>query len=252
MGEWDDEPLTFDRKSAAWGSVSAGFEGEGAGESGGEAYVELIGTQLRVAGVVDLGRFHTISDYVNIVDGYIVVRDVVVLSRIGEVSRLTMPELRVLPSEISIVGQLADDKSGGGTEGAFIEKRQERLALLTRSHIIDGDIFIQVDGSVTAFLDASDPKFIPMSNVRVRWVTDRRLAARYPSALVQRSHILGIATDGIRLGGAEETMRRIELLKAQLTGTRDADGLGGDVGRAGDAEGADRIDRASMGASEEA
>src|SRR5262245_18652370 len=124
MGEWDDQPLTFDRSSSAWGSVSAGFDGDVAGgEAGGEAYLELIGSQLWVAGMVDLGRFHRVSDFVNIVQGYMVLRDVVVLSRAGEASRLAMPELRVLPDDIAIVGQLADDKPQGPAEGnVFVEK----------------------------------------------------------------------------------------------------------------------------------
>ena len=253
MGEWGEKPLTFDRKSEAWGSVSAGFEGEGVGEGGGgQEYLELIGTQLWVAGMVDLGRFRRVSDYVNIVDGYMIVRDVVVLSRLGEASRLAMPELRVLPGEISIVGQLADDKAGAPAEGnVFIEKRPHRLVLLTRSHIIDGDVFIQVDGSVMSFVDATDPKFIPMSNVRVRWVSDRRLAARYPFALVQRAQILGVATEGIKLGGAEETMRRLTMLKTQARNVRDADGLGGDVGPVGELERGEVYDGEAAGGREE-
>lgn len=227
MGEWGEEPLTFDRTSDAWGSVSAGFEGEVAGEGGGAAYLELIGSQLWVAGMVDLGRFRRVSDFVNIVQGYMILSDVVVLSRTGEATRLAMPELRVLPDDIAVVGQLADDKPQAATDSPiFIEKRTQRLVLLTRSHIIDGDVFIQADGSVMAFVDATDPKFIPMSDVRVRWVSDRKLAARYPFALVQRAQILGVATEGIRLGGAGETMRRVEMLKAQAKGAKDTDGLG--------------------------
>jgi hypothetical protein len=75
---------------------------------------------------------------------------------------------------------------------------------------------------VMTFVDATDPKFIPMSNVRVRWVSDRKLAARYPFALLQRNQILGVATEGIKLGGAETTTRRVELLKAQLLASTDA------------------------------
>ena len=237
MGEWDEQPLTFDRTSEAWGSVSAGFEGKGAvGEEAGEAYLELIGSRLWVAGMVDLGRFHRVSDFVNIVQGYIVLRDVVVLSRRGEPSRLSMPELRVLPDDVAIVGQPADVKAqSSGEGGAFIEKRPHRLGLLTSSHLIDGEVHIQVDGSVMAFVDATDPKFIPMSDVRVRWVSDRRLAARYPFALVQRSQIIGVATEGMKLGGADETTRRLAMLRAEVKGVQDADGLGGDVG-AGDAD----------------
>jgi hypothetical protein len=227
MGEWGDTPPTFDRSSDSWGAQGAFAE---EGEGGGAQYVELIGSELWVAGMVDLGRFRRVSDFVNIVQGYMVVKDVVVLTRTGEATRLTLPELRVLPDDIAVVGQLADDKPEQATETTvFIEKVAQRLVVLTRSHIIDGDVFIHGDGSIMAFVDATDPKFIPMSNVRVRWIRDRRLAARYPFALMQRTQILGIATGGIKLGGSEQTTRRA-MLKAQLKAAPESDGLGGAIG----------------------
>jgi hypothetical protein len=197
MGEWGESPPTFDRSSDVWGTGQTAFaEDEEAG--GGEQYIELIGTDLWVAGMVDLGRFRRVSDFVNIVQGYLVIKDVVVLTRTGEATRLTLPELRVLPDDIAVVGQLTTDRPQQATGTAvFVEKVAQRLVVLTRSHIIDGDVFIQRDGSVMSFVDATDPKFIPMSDVRVRWVSDRKLAARYPFALMQRSQILGVATEGI-------------------------------------------------------
>jgi hypothetical protein len=230
MGEWGEPPPTFDRSGDVWGSGQSAFaEDEDAG--GGEQYIELIGTQLWVAGMVDLGRFRRVSDFVNIVQGYLAIKDVVVLTRTGEATRLTMPELRVLPDDIAIVGQLSTDRPQQATgTGVFIEKVAQRLVVLTRSHIIDGDVFIQRDGSIMSFVDATDPKFIPMSEVRVRWVSDRKLAARYPFALLQRSQILGVATEGIKLGGAEQTARRAELLKAQARSMPPAgDGLDTDL-----------------------
>lgn len=226
MGEWGESPPTFDRSSDVWGTGQSAFaEEDEAG--GGEQYIELIGTDLWVAGMVDLGRFRRVSDFVNIVQGYLAIRDVVVLTRTGEATRLTLPELRVLPDDIAVVGQLTTDRPAQATgTGVFIEKVKQRLVVLTRSHIIDGDVFIQRDGSIMSFVDATDPKFIPMSEVRVRWVSDRKLAARYPFALLQRSQILGVATEGIKLGGAEQTTRRAALLKAQVAAAvTEGDGL---------------------------
>jgi hypothetical protein len=217
MGEWGDAPPTFDRSGDAWGSAGGAFGDDDAG--GGEQYIELIGSQLWVAGMINLGRFRRVSDFVNIVQGYLVMRDVVVLTRTGEATRLTLPEFRVLPDDVAVVGQVGADlqggSGGGGVTNAYIEKVKQRLVVVTRSHIIDGDVFTQRDGSVMSFVDATDPKFIPMSDVRVRWVSDRKLAARYPFALLQRSQILGVATEGIKLGTTETSMRRAEMLKAQ-------------------------------------
>jgi len=229
MDERGDISLTFDRSAATWGDQGA-FAAEG--EGGGEQYLEMIGSQLWVAGMVDLGRFRRLSDFMNLIPSYLVLKDVVMLTRTGDATRLAIPELRVLPEEIVIVGQLDDGKSSGSSDtGAFIEKTVRRLVVITRTLMIDGDVFIQGDGSVMAFVDASDPKFIPMLNVRVRWLADRRLAARFPFALLQRTQILGIATDGIKLGGVETTMRRVEMLKARTKAAPpDVDGLGGEIG----------------------
>jgi hypothetical protein len=236
MGEWGDTPPTFDRSGDAWGTGQTAF-GDEEGAGGGEQYVELIGTQLWVAGLINLGRFRRVSDFVNIVQGYLVMHDAVVLTRVGEATRLTLPELRVLPDDIAVVGQLAPDQAGStGDAGAVIQKTVQRLVVLTRAHIIEGDVFIHGDGSIMSFVDATDPRFIPMLDVRVRWVSDRKLAARYPFALVQRTQILGVATEGIKLGGAESTTRRAAMLKAALKPSGgEPDALDGEIGPVEDA-----------------
>jgi len=230
MGEWGDTPPTFDRKVDAWGDHGGAFGDEG--EGGGEQYIEVLGNQLWVAGLVDLGRFRRVSDFVNIIDTYMILKDVVVLTRTGDATRLAIPELRILPSEIAVVGQLSDEKPQGSTDSVvFVEKTARRLVVITRTLMIDGDVYIHGGGEIMAFIDASDPKFIPMSNVRVRWLADRRLAARFAFALLQRSQIVGVATQGIKLGGVETTMRRVEMLKARdRAAPPDADGLGGEIG----------------------
>jgi len=228
MNEWGDTALTFDRNVDAWGG-EGGIAGEG--EGGGEQYLEMIGSQLWVAGMVDLGRFRRVSDFVNLVDGYMVLKDVIVLTRTGDATRLAIPELRVLPDDIAVVGQVADDKAQASTEsGTFIEKTTQRLVVITRTLMIDGDAFIHGEGNIMAFVDATDPKFIPMANVRVRWLSDRRLAARFPFALVQRTQILGVATEGIRLASAEQTLRKVARLKAITERIAESDGLGGEIG----------------------
>jgi len=215
MGEWGDAPPTFDRSSDAWEAAGGSFGDDE--EGGGDQYIELIGSQLWVAGIINLGRFRRVSDFVNIVQGYLVMRDAVVMTRSGEATRLTMPEFRVLPDDIAVIGQLGADmqggSGGGGVSNAYIEKIKQRLVVVTRSHIIDGDVFMQRDGPIMAFVDATDPKFIPMTDVRVRWLSDRKLAARYAFALLQRTQILGVATEGIKLGTTETSMRRAEMLK---------------------------------------
>lgn len=179
-----------------WATPSTGL-GTGATPTSSEQYLELIGTHLRASGVVEMGRFRRISDYVNLLDGFFALRHVVLLTRTGEATRITMPELRVRLDDVAIVGQLSVTPLPPTTDiGVHVDKVAQRLVLMTRAHIIYGYAYIHEHASLISFVDSADPKFIPMSRVRVRWLADRRLAARYPFALIQRSQILGIATEG--------------------------------------------------------
>jgi hypothetical protein len=183
-----------------------------------EEYLELIGTHLRASGVVDIGRFRRLTDYVNLLDGFFALRDAVLLTRTGESTRITMPELRVRLDDVAIVGQLATEEIPRSSEtGIHLDKVAQRLVVMTRAHIIYGSVHVLEGVSVMSYVDSSDPKFIPMSRVRVRWLADRRLAARYPFALVQRSLILGVATEGTG-GPREARARRQEAMRGALTG----------------------------------
>ncbi len=159
------------------------------------AQVELVGSHLRAAGSVDLGNFHRLSDYVNFLTGFFTIRDVTLLSRLGEPTRLTFPDLRVRLDEIAIIGQPDPESQGGDAPDGVIFKQRRRLVVTTAAHIIYGFAYLHEEASLTAFVDATEPRFIPLVNVRVRWLADRRLAGRFPFALVQRSHIVAVATD---------------------------------------------------------
>ena len=162
------------------------------------ARVELIGTHLRAEGSVELGSFRRVSDYVNLLDGFFTIHDVVLLSRLGLPTRLTFPDLRVHLEEIGIIGQKTSQPAAPA-EDHHVEKAPRRLVVMTAAHLVYGYAYLHPQASMTAFIDATDPPFIPMTNVRVRWQADRRLAGRYPFALIHRSHIIGVATDA---GGA--------------------------------------------------
>ena len=171
--------------------------GTGADAPPREQYLELVGTHLRAGGLAAMGRFRRVSDYLNLLDGFFTLRDVVLLTRTGKPTRITMPELRVRLDDVTIVGSPAVDAPGPLTEaGVFVVKHPARLVVMTRAHIIYGHVYVHEAGSVRQFVDSTEPKFIPMTNVRVRWLEDRRLAARYPFAAIQRSHIVGVATEG--------------------------------------------------------
>ncbi len=159
-------------------------------------HLELIGTFLRAEGTVDLGRFTRLSDYVNFLGGFFNIRDVTLLSRTGSPTRVSFPELRVRLGDIAIVAQRDEAPSPHNAQMAIIPKQRRRLVVMTTAHIVYGSVYLHEEGSMRAFIDSSDPHFLPMTGVRVRWLTDRRLAGRFAFALLQRSHIIGVAAEG--------------------------------------------------------
>jgi hypothetical protein len=189
----DDDPI--------WGSGSA------ADDIHREQHLELIGNRLRASGMAQLGRFRRVTDYVNFLEGFFTLRDVVLLDRAGGPTRITMPELRMKLDDVGIIAQREAQAPAAPTEaGVLLEKVSQRLVIMTRAHLVAGDVFIHSDSSLLHFVDSNDPKFIPMSDVSVRWLDDHELAGRFPFALVQRTQILGVATEG--LGGGRDADER--------------------------------------------
>jgi hypothetical protein len=179
-------------------------------------------------------RFRRISDYVNMLDGFFRLRDVVLLDRTGAPTRITMPELRVRLDDVAIVAQLVVDPLPPTTDGhVVVAKEQRRLVVMTRAHIIYGYVYLLESGSLMQFVDSTDPKFIPMSNVRVRWLADRRLAGRYPFALIQRSQILGVASEGTGAPKAARARRKAAVAAAEAAAVAAEAALGGGPGLAG-------------------
>lgn len=204
---WDD-PI--------WGTgiAPAGLEERG----GAQQYLELIGDRLRASGVADLGRFRRVTDYVNMLQGFFTLRDVTLLTRSGAATRVTMPELRLRLDDVTIVAQRHAEQRPPADQGVLVEKVQQRLVLMTAAHIVAGDVHVHAGGSLLHFVDSTDPRFIPMSDVRVRWLDDRALVGHFSFALVHRTKILGVATEGLGGGAEAETRLREAQAEAEAAG----------------------------------
>jgi hypothetical protein len=156
--------------------------------------VELVGMQLRVAGELDLGDFSRLTDFVNARDSF-ELRDAVLLAGFGQETRYTFHELRVRLADIAIIGQ----REGGlrtGDGRHRVHKRAPRVVVMTLAHVITGAAYLHPEASLSSLIEA-DQRFMPMTDVRVRWLPDRGMAARYPFALIQRNHIIGVAIEPV-------------------------------------------------------
>lgn len=156
--------------------------------------VELIGAQLRAAGALTAGKGARLSDYVNMLAGFFRLREVTLFDRRGKPTDIAFPELRVRLDDIELVGQ-SDPRDGSAlTDGDRVAKRPRRAIVMTAAHIVYGSVYLLEDASLSDFVDATDPRFMPMTDVRLRSLSDRSQAGRFPFALVQRSRVLAVAS----------------------------------------------------------
>lgn len=153
--------------------------------------VELIGVRMRLAGLVARGHFARLSDLLNARQSLDLVEAVFVAGPEQE-TPVVFPELHVRLDDISIVGQRDDAPAGDHRER--VPMRRRHLVLMTGAHMVYGWAHLHPDASLPVYLERTDQPFMPLSDVRVRWLPERRLAARYPFALVRRSHVIGVAT----------------------------------------------------------
>jgi hypothetical protein len=152
--------------------------------------LELVGQHLRLSGTVNLGYHSRLTDFVNNHDGLIQLRDVTVLRRNGDPTKVTSPSIWVNPDEVTLIGETADvdDHRAMGME--YREKRAFHLIVVTPGHTLTGEVHLNPEAILSAFIESRDPVWIPMTNVRTRSLADRRVISRYGFAVVNRRHIV--------------------------------------------------------------
>jgi len=152
--------------------------------------IELVGQHLRLSGTVILGFPRRLSDFVNNHEGLIAIRDVTVLRRNGDPTKVTSPSFWVSPEEVTLIGQATDvdEREMPGLE--FKRKRLFHLIVVTPGHTLTGEVHLSPEAILAAFIESPSPAWIPMTDVRARSLADRRVISRYGFALLNRRHIV--------------------------------------------------------------
>jgi hypothetical protein len=180
--------------------------------------IELVGTHLRLNGIVTLGRFSRLSDMINSSRGYIRVIDARLMRRNGDPTNLILPEMMVDQDEIAFIAQVdpeaavveadpdvpaapaspGDVWSGGG--GAFssgdLDRPKREFILFTPGHTVTGKLQIYGGTDIAGFVDASDPRFVPMVDATARSLADRRVISHFKFLLVNRTQMLAASEVG--------------------------------------------------------
>jgi hypothetical protein len=72
----------------------------------------------------------------------------------------------------------------------LVEKLTHTLIVVTSGHTLSGDVHLNPEALLAAFIESPSPRWIPMTDVRTRSLADRRVVSRYEFALLNRSHIV--------------------------------------------------------------
>jgi hypothetical protein len=178
-------------------------EGFDASGGGSQESIELVGTNLRMTGLVPLGRFGRLTDLINASSGYLRIRDARLLSRNGEPTDLRLPVLMVDQDEISFIAQTKASEPGAATgfiEPVYdtnVEHRQAReFVMFTPAHTITGRVYVFGQTDLAGFVDSTDPRFVPVVDVTTRSLADRRIVTRYDFVLINRTQMIAAAEIG--------------------------------------------------------
>jgi len=173
--------------------------------SGRDEPIELVGTHLRLTGKISLGRFGRLSDLINASSGYVHVHEARLLRRNGDPTTLVLPELMVDQDEISFIAQTEapppePDAAGGFIEpkfgtGAVVRKARE-FVIFTPGHTVTGNVHVFGETDLAGFVDATDPRFVPVTDVTTRSLADRRIISHYPFILINRTQMIAASEIG--------------------------------------------------------
>jgi hypothetical protein len=165
---------------------------------GPQVEVELVGPHLRVGGKISLGRFGRLSDRVNHGRGFILMHDARLLKRNGDPTPLVLPEIYVNQDEVTFIAVAhveVDTRpaTGGGGDRPLIKKDPRPYVVFTPGHSIAGLMHVHAQMSLANFVDAGEPRFIPMTAGTARSLADRRVVSRFDLLLINRTQMTAIA-----------------------------------------------------------
>jgi hypothetical protein len=164
--------------------------------------VELVGTNLRLSCVVSLGRFPRLTDLISSSSGYIRVREARLLGADGLPTGEVLPELMVNEDVISFIAEpdAPPHEPGTGTSfdymgvgGSIAARRTRRFVLFTTGHTLSGSIYLFGETDLTAFVESTHPRFVPMIDVTARSLIDQDNVSQYPFILINRTQMIAAA-----------------------------------------------------------
>ena len=165
------------------------FSFQSGSQSGPALAVELIGPHVRFGGTVKLGPYLRLSDLLNFHDQTLTLADAVVLNRTGQPTADGVPALDVRADAISLVIDHSGYVPPAASDDVAVQKASYRLMAVTDAHLITGTFFIHPGVEPNAYLLAAEPRWIPLTDVRVRSMVDRGIKFGAEFAVLNRRSV---------------------------------------------------------------
>jgi hypothetical protein len=186
----------FDPVQGTIGGVAAGVLYDAEDEAEGPVVeVEIFGSGPRISGQIETGRFDRLSGWINMQSGFIAVYDVpdrhAGPADGTDLDRWKGP-LWVRLDQIVMLGERSELQAPHpGTP--IVEKRRRRVSIVTPGYRLEGNLHIHAHGSMSQLLESPEPHFLPLTDVTVRDLSNPRVVARFPFAIVNRDQVVTIA-----------------------------------------------------------
>jgi hypothetical protein len=156
--------------------------------------VEILGDGFQIAGKVSTGAFPRISDWMNMQSGFIQVQDASII-HLGH-ANLPDPDHQNGPLWVRLdqVVMMAERASSGpaGQGGLVVQKQKRKVTMVIPGYSLRCHLHIHAYGSLKQFLESPEPRFIPITDVLVRWTDDPALVSGFGFALVNREQLISL------------------------------------------------------------
>lgn len=183
-----------------WGSLGAPSSHANGGwpapngddTEGAPVEVELLGDGLHVSGEIHTGQFDRLSGWLNMQAGFVKVRNSENLDpdRDADQARETSTLWVRLNQIVLVVDRSAIERIRPGAP--IVQKLRREVSLSTRAFELHGGLHLHADGAMAHFLEATDPRFLAISDVTVRWLSSSGRIAHFPFALVNREQLVTV------------------------------------------------------------
>ena len=164
---------------------------EAGAQSGPKLELELVSSNARIGGSINLGAYSRLSDLLNFHDEILTVEAGAVMNALGVRSDAGLP-LDVRLTELTMV----IDRSNyvpPTDEEQMIEKREHKMLCVTDAYVITATFFIYAGAEAIPYLRASEPRWIPITDVNIRSLTDRSIEFEAKFAVLHRKPLLATA-----------------------------------------------------------